>query len=124
MLTFQNIYFSKVGKGLIVTFRAKQKRILIGEGEELIMEFQNGDVPIWNGTLILSMEDAVAPSLDDKKHYSGIYDLTVPFAIGSNKKVEIRIPLGRQKEGSVKSNKNVVGHPSSIRRRICQHGAE
>ncbi len=99
MLTFQNIYFSKVGKGLEVTFRAKQKRILIGEGEELIMEFQNGDVPIWNGTLILSMEDAVAPSLDDKKHYSGIYDLSVPFAIGSNKKVEIRIPLEGKKRG-------------------------
>src|SRR6476660_4029030 len=61
MLTFQNIYFSKVGKELSVTFRAKQKRILIGEGEELIMEFQNGDVPIWNGTLTLSIEDPVAP---------------------------------------------------------------
>ncbi|WP_252503764.1 DUF58 domain-containing protein [Sporosarcina sp. Marseille-Q4943] len=99
MLAFQNIYFSKVGNGLSVAFRAKQKRILIGETEELVMEFKNGTVPIWNGTLTLSLEDAVAPSTDDKKHYSGIYDLTVPFAIGGNKKVEIRIPLEGKKRG-------------------------
>lgn len=99
MLAFQNIYFSKVGKELSVKFRAKQKRILIGAGEELVMEFQNGTVPIWNGTLTLSLEDAVAPSSDHKKHYSGIYDLTVPFAIGSNKKVEVRIPLEGKKRG-------------------------
>lgn len=99
MLAFQNIYFSKVGQGLSVKFRAKQKRILIGEGEELVLEFENGTVPIWNGTLTLSLEDAVAPSSDTKKHYSGIYDLTVPFAIGGNKKTEIRIPLEGKKRG-------------------------
>ncbi|MFC5602890.1 DUF58 domain-containing protein [Sporosarcina koreensis] len=99
MLAFQNIYFSKVGQGLSVKFRAKQKRILIGDGEELVLEFENGTVPIWNGTLTLSLEDAVAPSSDNKKHYSGIYDLTVPFAIGGNKKTEIRIPLEGKKRG-------------------------
>ncbi|MCG7342694.1 DUF58 domain-containing protein [Sporosarcina sp. ACRSL] len=99
MLAFQNIYFSKIGEGLTVKFRAKQKRILIGEEEELVMEFENGAVPIWNGTLTISLEDAVAPSSDNKKHYSGIYDLTVPFAIGGNKKVEIRIPLEGKKRG-------------------------
>lgn len=99
MLAFQNIYFSKVGQGLTIKFRAKQKRILIGEGEELVLEFENGPVPIWNGTLTLSLEDAVAPSSDNKKHYSGIYDLTVPFAIGGNNKTEIRIPLEGKKRG-------------------------
>lgn len=99
MLAFQNIYFSKVGQGLTVKFRAKQKRIIIGAGEELVLEFENGAVPIWNGTLTISLEDAVAPSSDNKKHYSGIYDLTVPFAIGGNKKVEIRIPLEGKKRG-------------------------
>ena len=111
MLTFQNIYFSKVGKELSVTFRAKQKRILVGEGEELIMEFQNGNVPIWNGTLTLSIEDPVAPRLDDTKHYSGIYDLTVPFAIGSNKKVEIRIPLEGKKRGMSRVTRLLIDIP-------------
>ncbi|WP_432359702.1 DUF58 domain-containing protein [Sporosarcina sp. UB5] len=99
MLAFQNIYFSKVGQGLSIKFKAKQKRILIGEEEVLVMEFENGPVPIWNGTLTLSLEDAVAPSSDNTKHYSGIYDLTVPFAIGGNKKTEIRIPLEGKKRG-------------------------
>ncbi len=99
MLAFQNIYFSKVGKDLSVSFRSKQKRILIGESEELVMDFENGSVPIWNGTMTISLEDAVAPNSDHTKHYSGIYDLTIPFAIGSNKKVEIRVPLEGKKRG-------------------------
>ncbi|WHT46873.1 DUF58 domain-containing protein [Sporosarcina thermotolerans] len=99
MLAFQNVYFAKVGKDLKVNFKAKQKRILIDGEEELIMEFENGIVPIWNGTLTLSIEDPVAPNTDNRKHYSGIYDLSVPFAVGSNKKVEIRIPLEGKKRG-------------------------
>lgn len=99
MLAFQNVYFAKVGNDLKVNFQAKQKRILVDGEEELIMEFENGKVPIWNGTLILSIEDPVAPSTDNRKHYSGIYDLSVPFAVGSNKKVEIRIPLEGKKRG-------------------------
>ncbi|WP_339249396.1 DUF58 domain-containing protein [Sporosarcina sp. FSL W8-0480] len=99
MLAFQNSYFSKVGKELKVTIQSKQKRILTGGEEELILEFENGIVPIWNGTLTLSIEDPVAPNNDNRKHYSGIYDLSVPFAIGANKKIEIRIPLEGKKRG-------------------------
>ncbi|MDN4607979.1 DUF58 domain-containing protein [Sporosarcina highlanderae] len=111
MLAFQNVYFSKVGKGLIVNFKAKQKRILIDGEEELIMEFDNGIVPIWNGTLTLSIEDPVAPSTDNRKHYSGVYDLSVPFAVGSNKKVEIRIPLEGKKRGMSRVTRLILEVP-------------
>lgn len=111
MLAFQNFYFWKVGQGLSVKFRAKQKRILIGEAEELILDFENGSVPIWNGTLTISLEDPVAPSSDNKKHYSGIYDLTVPFAIGGNKKVEIRIPLEGKKRGMSRVTRMILEVP-------------
>lgn len=99
MLAFQNVYFSKLGEGLKVSFKAKQQRILIGHHEELVMEFENGKVPIWNGTLIISMEDAVAPRHESAKNYSGIYDVYIPFAIGSNQKTEIRVPLEGKKRG-------------------------
>lgn len=99
MLAFQNMYFSKLGEGLTVRFKAKQQRILIGSQEELILEFENGKVPIWNGTLILSMEDSVAPRHETAKNYSGIYDVYIPFAIGSNQKNEIRVPLEGKKRG-------------------------
>lgn len=111
MLAFQNFYFSKIGDNLKVSFLAKQKRILIGENEELVMEFENGKVPIWNGTLILSMEDAVAPHLENKKHFSGIYDLYVPFSIGSNQKTEIRIPLEGKKRGKSSVTRLVLEIP-------------
>lgn len=99
MLAFQNYYFSKIGEGLTVRFKAKQKRILIGHDEELIMEFENGRVPIWNGTLVLSMEDAVAPKNLLMKNFSGIYDIYIPFAIGRHETIEIRIPLEGKKRG-------------------------
>lgn len=99
MLAFQNVYFSKLGEGLNVKINAKQQRILIGHEEELIMEFENGRVPIWNATLILSMEDSVAPRHEFTNNYSGIYDVYIPFAIGSNQKTEIRVPLEGKKRG-------------------------
>lgn len=99
MLAFQNYYFSNVGKEITFQLQGKGNRYLVGDEEELVFLFENGGVPIWNGTLKLSIEDAVAPREENLKHFSGIYDLSVPFAIGQNKKIELRIPLEGKKRG-------------------------
>ncbi|GKV55765.1 hypothetical protein NCCP2222_17120 [Sporosarcina sp. NCCP-2222] len=99
MLGFQNYYFSKVGKEVTFQLQGKGNRYLVGDEEELVFLFENGGVPIWNGTLKLSIEDAVAPREDNIKHFSGIYDISVPFAIGQNKRIELRIPLEGKKRG-------------------------
>ncbi|QTD42491.1 DUF58 domain-containing protein [Sporosarcina sp. Te-1] len=99
MLAFQNFYFSKVGKNVDFQLKDQEKRFLIGDEDELVFLFENGGVPIWNATLKLSIEDAVAPLNENQKYYSGIYDLDVPFAIGQNKRIELRIPLKGRKRG-------------------------
>ncbi|KAA0966680.1 DUF58 domain-containing protein [Sporosarcina sp. ANT_H38] len=99
MFSFQNIYYSKVGKDLKLLPTRSRSRFLIGTVNEVLFEFENGKIPIWNGTLTLSIEDSVLPVVDNHHHFSGIFDFSVPFAIGSGEKVRISIPLEGRKRG-------------------------
>ncbi|MBB4824113.1 uncharacterized protein (DUF58 family) [Sporosarcina luteola] len=99
MLAFQNFYFSKVGKKVTLQLKGQENRFLIGDENELVFIFENEGVPIWNATLKLSIEDPVAPRNENQKYFQGIYDLSVPFAIGQNEKKELRILLEGKKRG-------------------------
>lgn len=110
-LAYQNRYFSKVGQHFTLKVKSKQNRILIGDEEELILEIENGVVPIWNAVLTMSIEDAVLPKEVPLKNYSGIYDLTLPVAVGSNKKIEIKIPLEGKRRGVSRITRVVIEIP-------------
>ncbi|MBE1553640.1 DUF58 domain-containing protein [Sporosarcina limicola] len=111
MFSFQNIYYSKVGKNLIVLPLRNRTRFLIGTENDLILEFENGKIPIWNGTLTLSIQDAVAPMVDDMDHFSGIFDFHVPFAVGSGEKVKVSIPLQGRKRGMARITRMTIKIP-------------
>ena len=94
----QNIYYLNVGKDLKLLPNSNRTRFLIGTENNLVLEFENGKIPIWNGTLTLSIQDAVIPSVEEKQHFSGIFDFAIPFTAGSMEKIRIEIPLkGRQR---------------------------
>lgn len=95
----QNLYYLNVGKDLKLIPRSKRTRFLIGTESDLVFEFENGRLPIWNGTLTLSIEDSVLPAVEDAQHFSGIFDFKVPFSIGSYEKLNISIPLEGRKRG-------------------------
>ena len=95
----QNLYYLNVGKDLKLIPRNKRTRFLIGTESDLVFEFENGRLPIWNGTLTLSIEDSVLPAVEDAQHFSGIFDFKVPFSIGSYEKINISIPLEGRKRG-------------------------
>ena len=95
----QNVYYSNVGKGLKLIPKSKRTRFLIGTETDLVFEFENGRLPIWNGKLTLSIEDSVIPAVDDMQHFSGIFDFTVPFSIKSYENITISIPLEGRKRG-------------------------
>ncbi len=111
MFSFQTIYYSKVGKELKLLPPRNRIRYLIGTENELILEFENGKVPIWNGTLLLLIQDSVSPTVDEHKHFSGHFDFSVPFAIGSREKVEIRIPLEGRKRGVARITRIIIEIP-------------
>ena len=76
-----------------------------------MFEFENGKIPIWNGTLTLSIEDSVVPLVENLQHFSGIFDFTVPFAIGSGEKIRITIPLEGRKRGLSRITRMTIDIP-------------
>ncbi|CAM3096070.1 DUF58 domain-containing protein [Filibacter tadaridae] len=99
ILVFQNMYYSKVGKDLKLLPQQQRSRFLIGSENDLVLEFENGQTPIWNGMLTLSIQDAVMPVVDKMDHFSGIFDFSVPFSAGKGEKVKVTIPLTGRKRG-------------------------
>ncbi|HJF32766.1 MAG TPA: DUF58 domain-containing protein [Sporosarcina psychrophila] len=111
LFSFQNIYYSKVGKNLKLLPPRNRSRFLIGSVNEVVFEFENGKIPIWNGTLTLSIEDSVIPAVENLQHFSGIFDFTVPFAIGSGEKIRITIPLEGRKRGIARITRMTIDIP-------------
>jgi len=111
MYIFQNAYYSKVGKNLTLLPPRNRSRYLIGSENELVFEFENGKVPIWNGTLTLTIEDSVLPLVENPQHFSGLFDFSVPFAIGSGEKVKISIPLEGRKRGISRIKRMTIDIP-------------
>ena len=111
MFSFQNTYYSKVGKNLKLLPPRNRSRFLIGTVNEVVFEFENGKIPIWNGTLTLSIEDSVIPVVENLQHFSGIFDFTVPFAIGSGEKIRITIPLEGRKRGLSRITRMTIDIP-------------
>ena len=107
----QNMYYKNVGKDLKLLPVKNKARFLIGTETDLVMEFENGRLPIWNGKLTLSIEDSVMPALDDMQHFSGIFDFTVPFSVGSYELVRITIPLEGRKRGLSRITRVIIEVP-------------
>lgn len=111
-ITFvQNIYYSNVGKDLKLLPNRSRSRFLIGSESDLVLEFENGKLPIWNGTLTLSIQDSVIPAVEELQHFSGIFDFSVPFSIGSGEKVKITIPLEGRKRGLSRISRITIDVP-------------
>lgn len=107
----QNIYYSNVGKDIKLLPNKSKSRFLIGSESNLLLEFENGKLPIWNGTLTISIQDSVVPSVDDMQHFSGIYDFSIPFSIGSRERVKITIPLKGRKRGLSRIARVIIDVP-------------
>lgn len=107
----QNAYYKNVGKDLELLPSKKQTRFLIGAESELILEFKNGRLPIWNGTLTLTIEDSVIPAGSDIQHFGGLFDFKIPFSIGSYETIQIKIPLEGRKRGLSRITRVVIEVP-------------
>lgn len=107
----QNMYYKNVGKDLLLLPLKNQTRFLVGSETVLILKFKNGRLPIWNGTLTLSIEDSVIPAVEEMQHFSGIFDFKVPFSIGSYEEIQIKIPLEGRKRGLSRITRVVVEVP-------------
>ena len=107
----QNIYYLNVGKDLKLLPNPNRTRFLIGTVNNLVLEFENGKIPIWNGTLTFSIEILVIPSVEEKQHFSGIFDFAIPFTAGSMEKIRIEIPLKGLQRGMSRITRVTIDVP-------------
>ncbi len=114
----QNMYYKRVGQGLVLHQSKKRSRFLIGSTSTLVLSFENGPVPLLNGKLTLSIEDAVQPVGEETNHFSGIFDITVPFTVGRFEQIEVTIPLEGRKRGLSRITRVIVEVPQ-----ILGHGS-
>ena len=111
MSSLQNWYYKNIGEELVLVPPKDQLRLLIGASSDLKLTFKNGRIPIWNGTLSLSIEDSVAPTNETADQFSGIFDFNIPFSIGSNEEIEVTIPLEGRKRGLSRITRVVIEAP-------------
>lgn len=95
----QSIYFKKVGQNLTFVNDKKRGRMLQGGFSSWELTFENKGLPIWNGQLRLQFLDAVIPRYQEIDRYSQHIDIVVPFTIGANEKVTVKIPIEANKRG-------------------------
>ncbi|TWT04804.1 DUF58 domain-containing protein [Planomicrobium sp. CPCC 101079] len=109
----QLLYFKHVGKKLEFRNIKSRKRILNGGETSWELEFENKGLPIWGGILKLSFHDAVTPLGNDTSNFTETLEMDVPFTIGLNQKVVVRIPLIGRKRGLSRIHKMelIIPHP-------------
>ena len=93
LVLFQLYYFRKVGNGLVFVNDKKRVRLMKGTTAYLELSFQNNGLPIWNGAIVLTFQDCIAPFDADYNSASGFYEVNVPFSIGYKKSVTVQIPV-------------------------------
>ncbi len=95
----QSIYFKKVGQNLTFDNDKKRGRMLQGGHSAWELTFENKGLPIWNGQLRLQFQDAVIPRYQEIERYSQFIEIVVPFTIGANERVTVKIPIEANKRG-------------------------
>ncbi|WKA53679.1 DUF58 domain-containing protein [Planococcus shixiaomingii] len=113
IVSLQLLYFQYVGKGLNFQNTKSRKRVLNGGETSWELEFENKGLPIWGGKLKISFFDAVGPSGNYVSNFTEILEMDLPFTIGVNRNMIVRVPLIGKKRGLSRIQKMelIIPHP-------------
>lgn len=109
----QLLYFEHVGKKLEFQNTKGRRRTLNGGETFWELVFENRGLPIWGGSLKISFHDAVAPIGNHRSNFTETIEMDVPFTIGLNQNMVVRIPLVGHKRGVSRIHKMelIIPHP-------------
>lgn len=109
----QIFYARKVGEKLDIVPDKKRIRLMKGTANYLELTFQNKGIPIWNGTLIISFQQAIIPIGVQHTISSGLYEVKIPFSIGYKKRVTVKVPIEGEQRGisRIKRLEVQIPHP-------------
>lgn len=113
IIGLQQIYFSHAGKKLKFENARSRKRVLNGGDSEWELSFQNKGLPIWGGKLKIWFQHAVEPAGDRMANYSEVIEMDIPFTIGINQTLIVKVPLTGARRGlsRIKKMELEIPHP-------------
>lgn len=116
VMALQIFYFKRMGEGLKLDNTRVRKRTIAGLPSYWELTFTNIGLPIWNGKVTVTFQNPIKPvGLNVREDYSELYEVTVPFSIGRNETVKLRIPVEGVKRGlsKIKMLEVEIPHPFS-----------
>ena len=96
------IYEKNLGNKLHLINSKQQKCTFQQEETEWVITFRNSGFPIIGGTLTIIFDKTVEPMKKAQLESINSYHVKVPFSIGFNQEVSIKIPLIAKKRGLTK----------------------
>lgn len=109
----QWLYFAKAGERLQFKNEKSRKRVLNGGDSAWELVFENKGLPIWGGALKIWFQDSVEPKGQNLKNYSDMIELDIPFTIGFNQIIAVKVPLDGKRRGlaRIKKMELQIPHP-------------
>ncbi|GAM13765.1 DUF58 domain-containing protein [Mesobacillus selenatarsenatis] len=98
-------YLKHIGEGLFFDNSRKRNRFFIGDKGEWSLQFLNQGLPIMKGNLSIYFDSAVVPVSGEYHIHSSRVDVSLPFSMGQQEKVDIKIPFIAEKRGLSKIRK-------------------
>lgn len=89
----QWVYIKRAGLGLSYHNAFVRQRVLNGGNAEWLLEFENEGLPVWGGKLKIWFQDAVQPLGSPSQRYGELIEVDVPFTIGFQEKIVVKVPL-------------------------------
>lgn len=113
VISLQLVYFQHVGDKLEFRNAKSRRRVLNGGETFWELEFENKGLPIWGGKLKISFHDAVEPLGHFVSNYTETVEMDVPFTIGLNQKLIVRVPVTGKKRGlsRIQRMELIIPHP-------------
>ena len=104
-------YIKQVGKNLAYHNVFMRQRVLNGGESKWELEFENGGLPIWGGTLKIWFQDAVQPLGSHTKRFGELIEVDVPFTIGFREKIIVNVPVKGHRRGLSRLKKMELNIP-------------
>ena len=107
----QWLYFSRVGKRLVLLNPKSRKRVLTGGESAWELVFENKGLPVFGGQLKVWFHDSVMPQGQALVNYGDLVELDVPFTIGHNETLAVKIPVTGNRRGLARLKKMELSVP-------------
>ncbi|WP_277586377.1 DUF58 domain-containing protein [Psychrobacillus antarcticus] len=109
----QIIYYRNVGKKFEFVNDKKRIRLMTNTSSDFTLTFHNKGLPIWNAVLTVSFQTNIEPNGIPNTTVGDFHEVKIPFSIGYNKSVSLKIPIKGVSRGlaKIKQLEIQIPHP-------------